>query len=76
MLINQPDSPDLWAGVDVGTQSLRVRLVDGEGVVVGSGSGPLTSHRGAGTHEQDPEQWWRVLGDACRQALRGQRPDR
>lgn len=64
-------SPDLWAGVDVGTQSLRVQLVDDAGEVVGQGGAPLDSRRESGRHEQDPEQWWRVLGEAFRQALTG-----
>ena len=76
MLINQPDTPDLWAGVDVGTQSLRVLVVDSTGALVGAGSRPLTSHRGAGIHEQDPQQWWRALGAACRQAMRRRGPGR
>jgi sugar (pentulose or hexulose) kinase len=71
MATDQPNAPELWAGVDVGTQSLRVRLIDATGVPAGHGSGPLTSHRRGDTHEQDPEQWWRVLGLAFRQALAG-----
>lgn len=59
----------VWAGVDVGTQSLRVLLVDGTGAVVGQAAGPLTSHRAGGRHEQDPAQWWDVLGTAFRRAL-------
>ncbi|GAA4210802.1 FGGY-family carbohydrate kinase [Actinocatenispora rupis] len=62
--------PDgLWAGVDVGTQSVRVTLVDGTGTTRGTGSAPLTSSRADGRHEQDPESWWRALGDACRAAV-------
>jgi sugar (pentulose or hexulose) kinase len=68
--------PDLWAGVDVGTQSLRVRLVDETGETVGQGAGPLTSRRTADRHEQDPEEWWQVLGAALRQALAGLSADR
>ncbi|MFD2762911.1 FGGY-family carbohydrate kinase [Micromonospora eburnea] len=60
---------DLWAGVDVGTQSLRVLLADDHGVVVGRGAGRLDSHRSGPVHEQDPEQWWQVLGQASREAL-------
>jgi sugar (pentulose or hexulose) kinase len=63
-------SPSLWAGVDVGTQSLRVVLSDDRGIVVGLGAGPLRSHRTRSVHEQDAEQWWQVLGTASRQALR------
>lgn len=68
---SQGATTDLWAGVDVGTQSLRVQLVDDDGAVAGRGAGPLESWRDAGRHEQDPEQWWRVLGEAFRQALDG-----
>lgn len=72
---------ELWAGVDVGTQSLRVYLVDGTGSIAGRGSGRLTSHRtlaedGTARHEQDPAEWWRVLGEAFRQALSGVDADR
>ncbi|GAA2380252.1 FGGY-family carbohydrate kinase [Dactylosporangium salmoneum] len=59
----------LWAGVDVGTQSLRVLLVDDHGTVVGHGAGRLDSHRSGPVHEQEPEQWWQVLGRASREAL-------
>ncbi|MCW3819655.1 FGGY family carbohydrate kinase [Micromonospora sp. DR5-3] len=55
--------------MDVGTQSLRVQLVDAAGTPVGKGAGALSSRRDGGRHEQDPEQWWRVLGEAFRQAL-------
>ncbi|NUT34599.1 MAG: carbohydrate kinase [Hamadaea sp.] len=73
-MINPPG--DVWAGVDVGTQSLRVYLVDAAGAVAGRGSGRLRSHRrvaedGTRRHEQDPAQWWQVLGEAFRQALAG-----
>ena len=60
---------DCWAGVDVGTKSLRVRILDTAGMVVGRGAAPLASQRERGRHEQDPEGWWRALGDAFRQAL-------
>ncbi|WP_327007452.1 FGGY-family carbohydrate kinase [Dactylosporangium sp. NBC_01737] len=62
-------TPGLWAGVDVGTQSLRVLLVDDRGAVVGRGAGRLDSHRSGPIHEQDPEQWWQVLGRASSEAL-------
>lgn len=65
------DQPaQVWAGVDVGTQSLRVVLVDDTGRVAGHGAGSLTSHRAGAVHEQDPAQWWAVLGSAFRQALK------
>jgi len=85
MLTNGAPAPassgGLWAGVDVGTQSLRVQIIDAAGTVAGRGSGRLTSHRDTGPdgsrrHEQDPEQWWRVLGAAFRQALAGKAAER
>jgi sugar (pentulose or hexulose) kinase len=66
----------LCVGVDVGTQSLRVLVVSGTGDVVGRGSARLDSVRDGERHEQDPAQWWAVLGRACRQALRGLAADR
>lgn len=65
----------LWAGVDVGTQSLRVRILDEGGAVVAGGAAPLSSGREGGRHEQDPEQWWRALGEAFRHALTSARDD-
>lgn len=47
----------LWVGVDVGTQSVKVSVVDDEGTVVGSSSSPLSSFRDHGWHEQRPEDW-------------------
>lgn len=60
---------DLWVGVDVGTQSVRVLVADDCGLVASVGSAPLRSHRDAGTHEQQPADWWVAFGTACRQAL-------
>lgn len=73
---HQPGAGRLWAGVDVGTQSLRVLLVDGEGTVAGQGAQALTSHRAGVRHEQDPTDWWAALGVAFRQALRDVDPVR
>lgn len=61
----------VWIGIDLGTQSVRALAVTGEGRVVGAASRPLTSHRDGPRHEQDPEQWWRELAAATREALRG-----
>jgi sugar (pentulose or hexulose) kinase len=47
----------LWLGVDVGTQSVKVNIVDDCGVVRASGSAPLTSTRIGNRHEQDPADW-------------------
>ncbi|WP_156326067.1 FGGY-family carbohydrate kinase [Nonomuraea sp. SBT364] len=58
-------------GIDLGTQSVRAMAVDAAGQVLGSASRPLTSHRDGPRHEQDPEEWWRALAAATREALRG-----
>jgi sugar (pentulose or hexulose) kinase len=48
----------VYAGVDVGTQSLRVVVVDDGGAPIGRGEAPLHSARGEGRrHEQDPQEW-------------------
>ncbi|MEV0715376.1 FGGY-family carbohydrate kinase [Asanoa sp. NPDC050611] len=67
---------DLWAGVDVGTQSLRVLLAGDDGTVVARAGVPLSSRRAGGRHEQDPADWWTALGAAFRAALRGVPPER
>jgi sugar (pentulose or hexulose) kinase len=60
------NSDPVYAGVDVGTQSLRVVVVDGSGNLIGRGDAPLRSVRGEGRrHEQDPEEWWQALGAAA-----------
>src|SRR5687767_2652504 len=62
----------LWAGVDIGTQSVRVLISDDTGRVLALGSAGLTSDRrspGGRRHEQDPHQWWDAVGAASRQAL-------
>ncbi|MEH6372886.1 FGGY family carbohydrate kinase [Streptomyces sp. KLMMK] len=63
-------------GLDLGTQSARAVAVDGTGRTVGAASRPLTGRREGVRHEQDPEQWWPALADACRDALAGIAPER
>lgn len=59
----------LTAGVDLGTQSVRVTLVEEDGTVAASGTAPLSSNRFDGVlHEQDPEAWWEAVGEASRRA--------
>jgi sugar (pentulose or hexulose) kinase len=60
----------VWAGIDVGTQGVRVALLDESGRPVASGAAPLRSSRGPGRrHEQQPSAWWgatvAALGQAC-----------
>ncbi|MFD5248156.1 FGGY-family carbohydrate kinase [Amycolatopsis sp. NPDC058340] len=59
----------VWLGVDVGTQSVRVTAIDDQGLVLGSGSSALKSARDGSRHEQDPRDWWNGLATAARQAL-------
>src|SRR4051812_38161901 len=61
---------DIWLGLDLGTQSARAIAVSAEGTVLAGASRPLTSRRDGSRHEQDPEEWWTALADACRDALR------
>ena len=56
-------------GIDLGTQSVQVVLVDREGTVVSSSSAPLSSDRSDGLrHEQDSEAWYEAVGKAARDA--------
>jgi D-ribulokinase len=62
---------DVWVGIDLGTQSVRVLAVSGSGEVLGTGTSALASHRDGPRHEQDPARWWRAARDACAGALAG-----
>ncbi|MFF4607123.1 FGGY-family carbohydrate kinase [Streptomyces sp. NPDC001339] len=64
-----PTLDGVWLGLDLGTQSARCVAVDGTGQVLGTAARPLTSRRDGDRHEQDPEEWWRALAAACRDAL-------
>ncbi|GAA3795387.1 FGGY-family carbohydrate kinase [Sphaerisporangium flaviroseum] len=66
----------VWIGIDLGTQSVRAMAVTGSGQVLGAAGRALTSHRDGPRHEQDPEQWWRQLAAATREALRDVSPGR
>lgn len=68
MTLNGADAP-VTIGIDLGTQSVRVVLVEEGGTEVSSGSAPLTSERSDEVrHEQDPESWWEAVGKAAREA--------
>ncbi|RVX44186.1 sugar (pentulose or hexulose) kinase [Nonomuraea polychroma] len=60
----------IWIGIDLGTQSVRAMAVGESGEVLGVAGRPLTSRRDGPRHEQDPEEWWRALAAATREALR------
>ena len=57
--------------IDCGTQSLRALVVDPAGRIVASARVPYPPYVSPqpGWAEQDPEIWWRALGEACRRVL-------
>jgi D-ribulokinase len=62
----------LTIGIDLGTQSVRVVLMEEDGTLAGSGIAPLTSVRADDIrHEQDPEVWWDAIGEAARKVMGG-----
>ncbi len=65
------DTSELVAGVDLGTQGVRVILADAGGNVVAQATQalPVTPATGDGTFEQDPEQWWTAAADGLRAAI-------
>ena len=67
----------LVLGVDVGSQSIKVVLVDEGGDVVASGSAALSmTHQHDGWAEQDPQTYCTALRDAVRAATAGIEPTR
>jgi sugar (pentulose or hexulose) kinase len=59
-----------FCGIDVGTQGVRVAIVDHDGTSLGAGSRPLPDgRREAGEHEQRGEEWWDALVGAVRDAM-------
>jgi sugar (pentulose or hexulose) kinase len=67
-------SDGAWLGVDLGTQGVRVVAVSSGGDVLARAMRPLTSRRDGLRHEQDPEQWWSALAEACRAVTAALRP--
>ena len=59
----------VWLGLDLGTQGARAVALTGYGRIEGRGSSPLEGRRDGSRHEQDPREWWRAAGSACREAL-------
>jgi len=55
----------MWVGIDVGTQSVKVSVVDDAGRVHAQAAAALTSVRDGKRHEQDPGEW---IGQ-CRVAM-------
>ncbi len=59
-----------YLGIDLGTSSVKVLVVDEHGQVVGSGTASYPIHRPRpDAAEQDPEEWWQAVIAATRQAL-------
>jgi D-ribulokinase len=59
-------------GIDLGTQSVRVVLVEEDGTVARAASAPLSSVRTEEVrHEQDPEAWWEAVGRAAGEVTGG-----
>ena len=57
-------------GVDGGTESLRAGFYDAEGRCLAAASCPYETRFSSGARaEQDPEDWWRALGVAVREAV-------
>ena len=67
---------DVWVGVDLGTQSVRVLAVTADGTLAGSCVRQLASRRDGVRHEQDPEEWWIAVKGACVAALAAVDPAR
>ena len=69
---------DVYVGIDSGTQSTKVLLVDGDtGSALGSGSAPhqLIENLPPGHLEQHPQDWFGALEQALGQALESSRID-
>ncbi len=57
-------------GVDGGTESLRAGVYDASGRCLASAAQPYETRFAAGARaEQDPEDWWRALAAAVREAV-------
>lgn len=61
---------ELVAGVDLGTQGVRVLIADASGTVVAGAarSFPIPPEHPDGMVEQDPEQWWEATAACLREA--------
>jgi len=69
-------SDELYVGIDLGTQSVKVGVFDRSGSVEASGSRPLTSLRDGPRHEQDPREWISATSDALAEAIGTVAPER
>lgn len=68
---------EVWAGIDVGTTGAKLVLVgrDGRAVACGTRRYPRTAaaDNDPAAMEQDPEDWWSVVGGLLRELVPGHR---
>ena len=58
----------MFLGIDLGTSSIKVVLLDNEEKLIDSASVPLTiQHPQPGFSEQNPQEWWQALQHAMQQ---------
>jgi FGGY-family pentulose kinase len=63
-------APPYVVGIDGGTEAVKVGVFDLAGHLVGSASAAYpTRFPRPGWAEQEPEEWWAAIGDACRRCL-------
>jgi xylulokinase len=61
---------DRFLGIDLGTSSVKVLVVDGTGRIDGAGTADYpTLQPEPGAAEQHPDDWWRATVAATRRAL-------
>ena len=59
--------PQYVIGIDLGTESARVGLFSLHGELIGTAAVPYpTTYPQVGWAEQNPDDWWSCLGEACR----------
>jgi xylulokinase len=66
------DAPPHILAIDMGSGTAKAAAVSRRGRVAGAAIRPIeTHHLPDGGAEQDPEQWWRAVVGAAREALQG-----
>ena len=59
-----------YLGIDLGTSSVKVLVVDDGGTVLAEAAGSYPTHSPQpGAAEQDPRDWWQAVGAATRRAV-------